>query len=414
MLIADISKPMTFAPHQPVFPIRSATAAAFARSEPDRGAAMNILLTNYRDRNHPQAGGAENHLHSIFSRIVDAGHDVHLLTTSYPGAGPADELDGIRIVREGSDLTFNVHVAARLPGLVRRLDIDVVVEDLNKIPVFAPLRSQVPVVVQTHHLWKSSVFRNADPVSAALVYALERAIPAVYRRQRFIAVSPSTRGELVDLGIAPDRIEVIYNGSDPVPWEPVDDDPAAPYFLWLGRLQRYKGVRLAVEAFARLLRVCPDLELHIAGDGPGRDELQRLIVRKRLDHRIRLWGRVDESCKRALLRGATAVLQTSVKEGWGLTVIEANACGTPAIASCVAGLRDSVIHEYTGLLFTAGNPDALAECMLRISQDHGLRARLAGNARSFARRFDWDVAAERTLEVLWSAVEGRCRHAVPV
>ena len=369
---------------------------------------MNILVVNYRDRLHPAAGGAEKHLHRIFSLIAEAGHQVVLLTTAFPGCKSREMVDGIEVVRRGSDLLFQLAVALNVKRLDRKYHFDVVVEDLNKLPLFTPFLIRKPVVVQMHHLWRGSIFHEASFPVAAAVWLFERVIPWFYRKQPFIVVSPSTKRELEEIGIAEDRISVIYNGSDdaevaPVP-EAAEDSFSVPYFLWLSRVHRYKGIWTALSAFEEFAEKHPDVKLVVAGDGPVLKKIPAWLVQRGLSDRVELLGFVSSSKKRRLLQNAVALLQTSFKEGWGLTVVEAAKLGTTTIASDVPGLRDSVRNGETGLLFPVGDAHTCAMEMDRLYCDDDLRSRLSLAAKSYAGEFRWDIAAEKTMDILQDAV----------
>ena len=293
---------------------------------------MNILVVNYRDRMHPAAGGAEKHLHRIFSLIAESGHKVVLLTTAFAGCKARETVDGIEVVRKGGDLLFQLTTAMNIRKLDREFNFDVVVEDLNKLPLFTPFLTKKPVVVQMHHLWRGSIFHEAAFPIAFLVWAFERIVPWFYRKQPFVVVSPSTKYELEEIGIAEDRISVIYNGSDeaheasdvdPSQVESTEDVPSTPYFLWLSRVHRYKGIWTALEAFEEFAENHPDVKLVVAGDGPLLKKIPAWLKERGLTERVELLGFVSAAKKRALLRDAVALLQTSFKEGWGLTVVEA-------------------------------------------------------------------------------------------
>ena len=152
---------------------------------------MNILVVNYRDRMHPAAGGAEKHLHRIFSQIAEAGHKVVLLTTAFAGCKARETVDGIEVIRKGGDLLFQLTTAMNIRKLDREFNFDVVVEDLNKLPLFTPFLTKKPVVVQMHHLWRGSIFHEAAFPIAFMVWAFERVIPWFYRKQPFVVVSPN-------------------------------------------------------------------------------------------------------------------------------------------------------------------------------------------------------------------------------
>ena len=399
---------------------------------------MNILVVNYRDRLHPAAGGAEKHLHRIFSLVAEAGHKVVLLTTAFAGCKPRETVDGIEVIRKGGDLLFQLTAAMNIRSLDREFNFDVVVEDLNKLPLFTPFLIKKPVVVQMHHLWRGSIFHEAAFPVAFVVWAFERMIPFFYTKQPFIVVSPSTRRELSEIGVEEDRISVIYNGSDDVeptqmepgsndvdpiqkesgsddvdpttlpeesaPGEETDETPSTPYFLWLSRVHRYKGIWTALEAFEKFAENHPDVKLVVAGDGPLLKKIPAWLNQRGLSDRVDLLGFVSTAKKRKLLQNAVALLQTSYKEGWGLTVVEAAKLGTTTIACDVPGLRDSVRNGETGLLFPVGDAESCAFEMDRIYSNDDLRMRLAQAAREYADEFRWDIAAEMTLDLLQDTV----------
>ncbi|MBR5413585.1 MAG: glycosyltransferase family 4 protein [Fibrobacter sp.] len=370
---------------------------------------MNILVVNYRDRLHPAAGGAEKHLHRIFSLIAEAGHKVVLLTTAFAGCKEREVVDGIQVVRKGGDLLFQLTVAMNVRKLDREFNFDVVVEDLNKLPLFTPFLTKKTVLVQMHHLWRSSIFHEAAFPVAFVVWAFERMIPWIYRKQPFVVVSPSTKRELEEIGIAEDRISVIYNGSDNEDPEvsdvaPVEEESSVPYFLWLSRVHRYKGIWTALEAFEEFAENHPDVKLVVAGDGPLLKKIPAWLKERGLEEHVELLGFVSSEKKKKLLANAVALLQTSFKEGWGLTVVEAAKLGTTTIASDVPGLRDSVRNGETGLLFPVGDAHTCAMEMDRLYSDDDLRTRLSQAAKSYAGEFRWDNAAEQTLDLIQETV----------
>ncbi|PWJ69123.1 MULTISPECIES: glycosyltransferase family 4 protein [unclassified Fibrobacter] len=370
---------------------------------------MNILVVNYRDRLHPAAGGAEKHLHQIFSLIAKAGHQVVLFTTSFKGAKEREVVDGIQVVRKGGDLMFQLNCALNLGKLDREFGFDVVVEDLNKLPVFSHFFVKKPVLVQMHHLWRGSIFHEAFFPVAFGVWFFERIIPLFYRKQDFVVVSSSTKRELSEIGIDEDRIAVIYNGSDDCGADSESEKPVKcpsgiPYFLWLSRVHKYKGIWTALEAFEEFAKQHSDVKLMVAGDGPLLKKIPAWLKLHNLSDRVELLGFVSRERKRELLAGAVALLQTSYKEGWGLTVVEAAKLGTTTIASDVPGLRDSVRNGETGLLFQAGDAVACASEMDRLYCNDDLRTRLEEAARAYVDEFRWETAAELTTNLLQDLV----------
>jgi glycosyltransferase involved in cell wall biosynthesis len=359
---------------------------------------VRILLVNWNDRDNPHAGGAEIHLHEIFGRLADAGHTVDLVASGWPGAPAVAEVGGLHVRRVGGRHSF----ALRARGAVRRAlaagRYDVVVEDINKVPLYLPTLTRLPFCALVPHLFGTTAFVEASWPVAAVVWAAERLIPRVYRRAWFQAISDSTRDDLVRRGVPRERIDVIYPGVDSAWYRPDPAVPraAVPTFLYVGRLKRYKGVDAALHALARARRTRGDLVLQVAGQGDDRSRLERLAARLGLAGAVRFLGFVSEEEKRRLLREAWAVVFPSPKEGWGISNVEAAACGTPAVASDSPGLRESVRHGETGFLVPHGDEEALATRMLALAADSGLVGRLGSRAREFATGLTWEAAARAT------------------
>jgi glycosyltransferase involved in cell wall biosynthesis len=358
---------------------------------------MKILVLNYRDRTHPLAGGAEVHLHRIFGRLAELGHSVMLFTTSYENAKKNEFLDGIEVIRCGSDAFFQLNIFLKVRGLVKKFKPDIIYEDLNKLPLLSPWVTKIPKLIQIHHLWKSSIFREASFPVAFFVWLSEKMIPFIYRNCNFAAVSPSAKKELCELGIAGEKISVIYNGTEMEYLESEKVREKSPYFLWLGRFRKYKGVWVAFEAFRIFAKKHKDVKLFFAGSGPEEAKMRAKAKEWKLEDRVQFFGMVDGEKKKELMGKALGLLQTSFKEGWGLTIIEAAACGTASIASDVSGLCDSVKNGKTGLLFKAGSVRDCARKMEEFYANIDLRKGMESEARSYAASFSWENSAKETL-----------------
>jgi len=356
---------------------------------------MKIQIVNWQDRENPQAGGAEAHLHEIFGRLARRGHRVTLLCSGFVGAPARATLDGIDVHRVGTRYSFPLAAWPYWRRVLAPERPDVLIEDINKVPLLTPWWGAHRTVALVHHLFGTTAFAEAAAPIATEVWASERPLGWFYRGVSFEAVSESTRLDLVSRGIPASAIRVIHNGVDV---DSLTPDPAGrsptPRFAYLGRLKRYKQVDLIVQAFARLAHASATLE--IAGTGDDRPRLERLARSLDLGDRVRFLGFVTEEEKLALLRSAWAMVFTSAKEGWGITNLEAAACGTPVIASDSPGLRDSVRHGETGYLVPHGDVTALATAMRAIAESPDLVATLGRRGRAFAETFTWDRAARET------------------
>lgn len=363
---------------------------------------MRILVLNWLDRANPDAGGAEEHLHEVFGRIGRSGHDVTVLASSWVNARTSEFDEGLEIHRAGGRYSYEWAAPRYYRKTLREREFDVVVEDLNKVPLFSPLWAKRPVCLLVHHLFGSVAFQEANIPLAAATWLMERPIPRIYRKNPVIAVSESTASDLAARGLARDHITVIPNGVD-LEWYTIDPairENMEPTLLYIGRLKRYKRIDLVLQAVAGLRDRGHTVRLDIAGKGDDRARLEEVVADLRVENQVRFMGYVDERTKRDLMRRSWVHLLTSPKEGWGITNIEAAACGTPTVASDSPGLRDSVVDGETGFLVPHGDVDALVQKLEHLIENRVARNRMGLAARAYAERFTWDSAAERVLAVL--------------
>jgi glycosyltransferase involved in cell wall biosynthesis/O-antigen/teichoic acid export membrane protein len=374
--------------HQPVAAV---TGSRRSRAS-DR---TSVLFVNWRDISNPDAGGAETFTHEVARRWAEAGHHVSLLASSYPGAPPSEEIDGVRVRRIGRLRTgsFHAHVQrefARVHG------VDVVVESVNTIPFLTPFwRRRLPASLAVFHqladdVWDAEVPRALAPAGRKV----ERSLLSAYRAVPVVAVSDSTRRDLERLGF--EQVAVVPNGRDEPPDVSSIVKQPRPTFLFVGRLAANKRPDHALLAFAEIRRTLSDAQLWIVGSGPLANTLAGS-----LPDGAQMLGRVPRRELYERMAAAHCLLVPSVREGWGLVVIEANSVGTPAVGYDIAGVRDSIRDEQTGLLADAGDPRSLARSAVELVGDETAYRRFAAEARSWAATFSWD----RTAAELWQQVE---------
>jgi glycosyltransferase involved in cell wall biosynthesis len=363
---------------------------------------LHLVAVNWRDIRNPDAGGAEVHLHEILARMVRRGHSVTLFATGFPGGAADEEIDGVRVVRRGRWWNANLALARAAGTFLHDHRADLVIEDINKIPFFMPLRTRRPVLAVVPHLFGTTVFRETNALFAAYVYAWELMIPRVYRRCRFVAISPSTRDDLVRRGVAPDRIDVVLCGLDHARYRLLSDArrESPPTIVHLGRARRYKAIDVTLRAFAIVRRSVPDARFLVIGDGPELPALRRLAARLGVDDAVAFAGHLPADATVDALNRCRVVLNASPKEGWGLTVVEANACGVPVVGSDRPGLRDSIRDGETGFLVPYGDADAFAERTVRLLTDGDLWERMSAAALVWARSMTWDGTADE-MEALF-------------
>ncbi|KPM55198.1 glycosyl transferase family 1 [Frankia sp. R43] len=415
-------------------------------------AGRHLVFLNWRDSVHPQAGGAELFCHSIAERFAAAGVRVTLLTSRPPGAAAHSMVDGVAVRRGGG--TFGVYpsVLARLARMVRSADgVDAVVDCQNGIPFFSPLvlPARIPVVQVLHHVHQKQ-FPLYFPGPVARVGQLLEAPGSrwVYRRRPVAVVSPSTRDEargvlalpgarfLVPNGVTvpggvtgPDGVTspVDVTGPDRVTGPEHADDlagrAAGPTIVCVGRLVPHKRLHLLIEAVPALLRAHPDLSVHIVGDGPDRARLADLAARLMItqgdgasDATLRWHGFAPAEVRDAVLASAWLTVNPSHGEGWGLSVLEANGLGVPAVAFRVPGLRDSVRDGVTGWLVDdpAQLGDTISAALTRLADPAQARTVRAA-ARAWADGFSWDTSADLLAGIIASELDrlGGARSAAP-
>jgi glycosyltransferase involved in cell wall biosynthesis len=370
------------------------------------GRSLRILVVNWLDRENPRSGGAEIHLHETFGRLAARGHSVTALVSGWPGCAPRATLDGIDVHRAGSRYSFSWAAPRYFRRALADEGYDVVVEDLNKVPLFSPRWCGAPVMLLVHHLFGATAFAAGPAPVALATVLLERTIPNAYRGVPIVAVSESTRDDLVARGLDPALISVVHNGIDVEQFTPgaPEERYEVPTLVFLGRLNRYKRVDLVLEALSSLTARGLDVRFMVAGAGDERGSLEALSVKLGLSDRVRFLGFVSEEKKVEILRRSWVHVLTSTKEGWGISNVEAAACGTPTVASDSPGLRESVVHAETGLLVPHGDVAALAAALESLLTEPETRAAMGQRAEAFARRHTWDATADGVEKALYRVV----------
>jgi glycosyltransferase involved in cell wall biosynthesis len=367
----------------------------------------HVLFLNWRDTRNPEGGGSEVYVEQIATELVAAGNRATVLCSAH-GNAPRQEQTGtgVHIVRRGGRRSVYLraaltYVAGRFrlgPLAPRRLGRpDIVVDVCNGVPFFAPLYSGRPVIALVHH-----VHREQWPVvlprhQARIGWWIESWVaPRVYRRCRYVSVSQATRSELANLGVDAGRVSVIPNGTpevSDVSGVSVARSPT-PALVVLGRLVPHKQVEVALHTVAALAGEFPELSLVVAGHGWWEPRLRDLARQLGVEQRVRFAGFVTEREKHALLAWAWLALTPSLKEGWGLTIVEAGARQTPTIAFRNAGgVTEAVVDGATGLL-----ADDRADFTSKVRQllaDETARLAMGAAASRHAAGFSWQAAGAR-------------------
>jgi glycosyltransferase involved in cell wall biosynthesis len=363
---------------------------------------VRILILNWRDAKHPKAGGAEHLTHEIARRLVERGDEVEWFSAMFQGAPREEIVDGIRIVRAGRQWTVHLRAFSRYRGRLRGR-FDAVLDEVNTIPFFTPLWAGIPSFMLIYQLAREVWWYESRFPLSAIGYAIEPLYLRVYRRSPVLTISASTESDLRELGFT-GSITVVPIGIDP-PSQDGRSKSSEPVFLYVGRLAPSKRVGDILRAFAGFQREAGPARLWLVGSGKA-SYVRRLTATAAalgVGEAVEFLGRLPDECKYRRMAQAHALVLTSVREGWGLVVTEAAARSTPAIVYDVAGLRDSVRHERTGLVVDA-SPQALAQAMLRLHRDSRLYSRLVRQGRRWSEGFRFDQSTRVLRSTLVASV----------
>ena len=368
------------------------------RGENARRRARKLLILNWRDPWHPEGGGSELYVAEAARRLQESGVRITIFSALYPGAARDEEREGIRYVRRGGHLT--VYLWSALFLLTRRFGrLDVVLEVQNGMPFLARLFTRARVAVLVHHVHREQ-WSILGPVLSRVGWFMEsRVAVRVNRGTPYVTVSEVTRSELVDLGVRAKDITIAWNGMPPVPDHVPRPQSHAPQLVMLVRLVPHKRVEHAMEAVAALRHRHPGLHLTVMGSGWWEPQLLERRAELGLDDSVSFLGHVSNRTKFEVLSEAWVHLLPSVKEGWGLSIVEAAHVGVPSIAYADAGgVRESILDGVTGLLAT-DLPDLIAR-VDQLLADGDLRRDLGDKARVRSEQFTWDATAASVASVL--------------
>ena len=363
---------------------------------------LRILVINWRDPKHPQAGGAEAYLFEQAKNWVRWGHQVEWLSGGFPGGAPRDRIASIPVRRVGNFMT--VYACVPFAYLREFRDrFDVIVDSFNGLPFFSPLFSMKPKICILYHVHRELFKKHLGGwLGNLLAWCEETFVPMVYRKVHFVTISDDTLREMRSVGIGDTSAGLVRCGVDAA-LEP-GKKAASPTVVYLGRLKAYKRVDRLIEAFVAVRAAVPNAVLRIAGQGDALPALRALVSRLNLGGAVIFEGFVDDERKRELLQNAWVMASLSEIEGWGISIIEANACRTPAVVHDVPGLREAVINGLSGIIVPEGGD--VAEAIVRVLQDATLREALERGALARAHMFSWEAAAREMLFEMMRAISG--------
>jgi glycosyltransferase involved in cell wall biosynthesis len=357
---------------------------------------MKILIFSWRCWLNPDAGGAEIFTKEVARRWARAGNDVTLFTAEFDGC-KRDEVDcGVRIVRSGRRYSVYGRAKEYYKRVLSKEGYDIVIDEINTRPFLTPkfVSNGDNIVALIHQLAREYWFYETPfPMSYIGYYFLEKRWLKNYVDIPTVTVSESTRQDLADLGFK--KVFVVPEGLNFEPLDKVPEKEDYPVVAYVGRLKRAKRPDHAVKAFSVVREKIPQAELWIVGDGYFIRDLEKMA-----GEGVRFFSGSDDSKRRELISRAWVLVNPSIREGWGLNVIEANALGTPGVSYDVPGLRESILDGKTGLVTRLNTPEELAKNIAHILQNDTLRGELASNSLEYSRIFSWDRTAAEIMEIL--------------
>lgn len=370
---------------------------------------MRILIFSWRGPGHPNAGGAEISTHEHAKGWIKAGHRVTLFNSYYQGAKRKEQIDGVTIIREGRQFLGVQWEAFKWYLFKEHPKFDLVIDQFHGIPFFTPLYVKEKKLAFIHEVtkevWKLNSWPwpfNLIPASVGMLFE-PLIFKLLYKKIPFMTVSESTKIDLILWGIPKEHIFIIHNGSYVPKIQNLPPKEKTKTLIFLGVLNKDKGIEEALKIFSILLNnKIKDYQFWVVGK-VGSDYLRSLksqALRLKLNKKVIFWGFVNEKKKYDLLSRSHLLINPSIREGWGMVVIEAASVGTPTAAFNVSGLRDSIINGKTGILSKVHSVESLAKEIVKLLENEKRYNKLSQNAIIWSRNFSWDRATTLSTDLL--------------
>ena len=354
---------------------------------------MRILWFTWKDIRNPLAGGAEVVNEELAKKLATDGHEVVFLVGGFVNGEHEEIRDGFKIIRVGGRFSVYWHAYRyykhHLVGWA-----DLVIDEVNTIPFFAKFYVKEKNILFVHQLAREIWFYQMFFPLSIIGYLLEPLYVRLLSDKLTITISKSTKNDLQKYGFKPEHIHIISEGTHMTPVTELNTIKKyeTPTLLSLGAVRPMKRTLDIVRAFERAKIQLPKLRLVLAGDTSGAygATVLHYIANSPYKTDIELLGKVSKEKKLEILQKSHIIVVTSVKEGWGLVVTEANSQGTPAVVYNVDGLRDSVQDGITGVVTTSNTPQNLSDKVVELLRDTPLYQTLRHNA--------WEWSKEITFE----------------
>ncbi len=361
---------------------------------------MRILIFNWRDPKNSKAGGAELVTHEHAKAWVEAGHSVTWFTSSFPGARRHESIDGVQFVRWGGERS--VILLAPLFYFRRHTAYDIVVDQIHGLPFFTPIFVRKPIVAFIHEV-AAEIWNTMYPFPINVFgRIIEPLFFPLYRRVPFWTDARATIGDLQNHGIQAAQCHAIPCPIFNVAVSRLSRKEPHPTFLFVSRIVKMKGIEEVIRAFSLICHALPHARLWIVGAGDERyiARVKQLITSLGLGTNVMLLGYISESKKLSCMRRAHMLLHASVKEGWGLVVLEAASQGTPAVVYNVPGLSEVVKHGRTGIVVTDNTPRAMADAATSLYYNRDQYTSFQRRGIAWAKSLRWEYVTKQSLQLL--------------
>ena len=350
---------------------------------------MRILWFAHRDIKHPKAGGAERTIYEVGKRLVKLNVDVNVVTVNPGNLLNYEVIDGIKTYR----IKHNIRAHLSVGKMIRRIEPDAIIDDMgHAIPWCSPRFTDKRVIVFFHHLHARSLNGQVNIFLAKLITFIEKGYPYIYKNNMFITESDTSENDLIDLGIRKENIIRIPPGVDLNLFHPGEKTKNIQ-LLYFGGLRKYKRPEYAIQVYKELYKEIKDLKLVVTGNGPLLDIMKRDVNNK--NYNIDFLGKIDYNELSTIIRESWVNLHFSVTEGWGFSILESSASGTPSVAFGVPGVMDTIKDNFNGFLVNDINEFKDKILYIIKNEDSFIK-----NSRKFAENFTWDKTAEMWYKLL--------------
>lgn len=368
---------------------------------------LNILIFSWRGPKHPNAGGAEVSTHEHTKGWVNANYNVTLFTAAFKGCKEYEVIDGVNIIRRGRQILGVQWEAFRWYLFGKHTKFDLVIDQFHGIPFFTPLYIYEKKLAFIHEVTREVWSLNPWPWPFNLLPAIAGTIfePFIfklfYKKIPFMTVSNSTKRDLISWEIPSKNITVIHNGVSIPKDIHISKKEKEKTLIFLGALSRDKGIEDALRVFSIVNKKDDKYRFWVIGKGEENYliRLKEMANKLGILNKVIFYGFVSERKKFNLLSKAHLLINTSIREGWGLVVIEAAYVGTPTVGYNVVGLRDSVVDSKTGVL-SQPNPKDCAREAISLMNNEKRHSILRENCREWSKKFDWDMSVNKSLKLI--------------